>query len=259
MDKAETTTAGLSSEFAAMQKSIVEIQKEQTRQAEALSLADRNGVLTCTDLQSDEFDRPPNIEVVRISSLKYVSKSSIENAITPFLQNLGFPSNMWSVTGNEGGKEFFIHFAQNSLTSAKNVKTVLQNLKDKSGKYIQFLAETVKLDPNTGKPLPAKVFVSGDQNPKQIATRYMCSKFIEAVRTLYPEQDWSFYDGVIQFYVDKERFGSAIMLPIKSTIDRSMVQWDNTLVSKYEFDKTKILDLFDKYTAGPAASKEWCV
>ena len=49
MDKVETTTAGLSSEFAAMQKSLVEIQKEQTRQAEALSLADRNGVLTWAD------------------------------------------------------------------------------------------------------------------------------------------------------------------------------------------------------------------
>jgi len=165
---------------------------------------------------------------------------------------------MWSVTGNEGGKEFFIQFAQNSLTSAKNVKTVLQNLKV-NGKHIQFLAETVKLDPNTGKPQPAKLFVSGDQNPKQRATRYMCSKFIEAVRTLYPGQEWSFYDGVIQFSIDKDRFGLAIMLPTKSSVDRNMVQWDKKLVSVYGFDKIKILDLFNSLTAGPAAAKEWCV
>ena len=102
MDKVETTTAGLSSEFAAMQKSIVKIRKEQTRQAEALSLADRNGMLTQADLQSDEFDRPPNIEVIRVSCPKYVSKSSIENALTPFLSDLGYPKETWSVTGNEG-------------------------------------------------------------------------------------------------------------------------------------------------------------
>ena len=164
---------------------------------------------------------------------------------------------MWSVTGNEGGKEFFVQLSQNSLTSAKNVKTVLQNLRV-NGKYIQFLAETVKLDPNTGKPQPAKLFVSGDQNPKQKAVRYLCSKFTEAVKTLYPNMEWSYYDGVIQFTVEKDRLGLAIMLPTKSSVDRSMVQWDNILVDKYEFDKTKILDLFETMSAGPAA-KEWCV
>ena len=44
--------------------------------------------------------------------------------------NLGFPSDLWSVTGNEGGKEFYIQFAQNSITSAKNVQVVPKNLKD---------------------------------------------------------------------------------------------------------------------------------
>ena len=80
VDNVEATVSGLSTDLSAMKSSIVEIQKEQARQAEALLLANRSGVLTWSDLQSDEFDRPPNIEVIRVSSPKYVSKTSVENA-----------------------------------------------------------------------------------------------------------------------------------------------------------------------------------
>ncbi len=124
-----------------------------------------------------------------------------------------------------------------------------------------FMAETVKVDPKTGKPQSAKLFVSGDQNPKQKAVRYMCAKFTEATKTLYPNLEWSYYDGVVQFCEEGEKFreGLAIMLPTKSSVDRTMVQWDNTLVDKFKFHKTKILDLFETMSAGPAAAKEWCV
>ena len=124
-----------------------------------------------------------------------------------------------------------------------------------------FMVETIKVDPKTGKPQSAKLFVSGDQNPKQKAVRYMCAKFTEVCKTLYPNLEWSFYDGVVQFTEEDEKMrnGLAIMLPTKSSVDRTMVQWDNTLVDKYEFDKTKILDLFETMSAGPAAAKEWCV
>jgi hypothetical protein len=258
--KVETTVSGMATDLTELQSSIVEIQKEQARQAEALLLANRTGVLTWADLQSDEFDRPPNIEVVRVSCPKFVSKSSIENALTPFLSDLGYPKETWSVTGNEGGKEFFVQFLQNALTSAKNVKHVLQNLKV-NGKYRIFMAETVKVDPTTGKPQSAKLFVSGDQNPKQKAVRFMCTKFTEVCKSQYPNLDWSYYDGVVQFCEEGEKFreGLAIMLPTKSSVDRTMVQWDNTLVDKFKFDKTKILDLFETMSAGPAAAKEWCV
>ena len=260
MGKVETTVSGMATDLTQLQSSIVEIQKEQQRQAEALLLANRTGVLTWADLQSDEFDRPPNIEVVRVSCPKFVSKSSIENALTPFLSDLGYPKETWSVTGNEGGKEFFVQFLQNALTSAKNVKHVLQNLKV-NGKYRIFMAETVKVDQTTGKPQSAKLFVSGDQNPKQKAVRFMCIKFTEVCKSQYPNMEWSYYDGVVQFCEEGEKFreGLAIMLPTKSSVDRTMVQWDNTLVDKFKFDKTKILDLFETMSAGPAAAKEWCV
>ena len=73
--------------------------------------------------------------------------------------------------------------------------------------------------------------------------------------------EWSYYDGVVQFTVadEKDRQGLAIMLPTKSSVDRSMAQWDNILVNKYELDKTKIFGLFDKLSSGPAAAKEWSV
>ena len=174
-------------------------------------------------------------------------------------KSLDFPNTIWSVTGNEGGKNLFVQFAQNSFTSAKCVQNVPNNLKDEQGKYKQFSAETVKLDPTTGKPSPAKLFISGDQNPKTRACRYMCTKFSDAVKSLYPDYEWSYYDGVIQFSIDKVRFGLAIMLPTTSSVNRNMVQWDNKLVAEHGFDKVKILDKFDSLTSGPAAATGSCV
>ena len=66
------------------------IQEEQKRQAESLLLADRQGAITREEIDSDLFDRPPNIEIIKTKSLTFVSKTAIENAITFFLGELGF-------------------------------------------------------------------------------------------------------------------------------------------------------------------------
>ena len=79
----EHETCELKSNFESMQWLISEVQEEQKRQGEVLLLAGRHGKLTQADLDSDEFNRPPNLEIVQITSPKYVSMASIENAIKP--------------------------------------------------------------------------------------------------------------------------------------------------------------------------------
>ena len=74
-----------------------------------LLLANRQGALTHADLDSDDFSRPPNLEIVQITSPKYVSIKSIENAITPYMVAQEIPGKTWSLGGgNPEGKRFFM-------------------------------------------------------------------------------------------------------------------------------------------------------
>ena len=46
-----------------MQALLAEVQDEQKRQAEVLLLANRQGGISQTDLDADNFSRPPNLEI----------------------------------------------------------------------------------------------------------------------------------------------------------------------------------------------------
>ena len=108
-----------------------------------LVLAERHGKLCQADLDPDDFHRIANLEIVQITSPKYVSIASIENAITPYVVDQGIPANVWSLGENPEGKRFYMEFAQNAFTSAKLAKLVVSNLKTKDG-WTEIFAETAK-------------------------------------------------------------------------------------------------------------------
>ena len=81
----ETDTSEFKSEVKHMRELVAEVQIEQKRQADALLLANRKEGLSKADLDMDNFSRPPNLEIVQISSPKFVSIASVENAIKPYM------------------------------------------------------------------------------------------------------------------------------------------------------------------------------
>ena len=97
VEQVEHVTDGLRTEFATMQELVSEVQQEQQRQGEVLQVAGRHGTLTQANINSDDFNRPPNLEIVRITNPKYVSLASIENAIAPYMVTQKIPGNVWSV------------------------------------------------------------------------------------------------------------------------------------------------------------------
>ena len=105
-----------------MQRFISEVQEEQKRQGEVLLLAGRHGKLTQTDLDSHDFNRPPNLDIVQITSPKYVSLAGIENAIKPYMETQGIPADVLSLGGNPKGKRCSMQFDQNACTSVKLAK-----------------------------------------------------------------------------------------------------------------------------------------
>ena len=64
---------------------------------------------------------------------------------------------------------------------------------------------------------------------------------------------------VTQITIDGKKLFLARMLPIASEVNRSMVQWDNSNVVKFEIDKVLVLDKFETLVLDPANATEWCV
>ena len=95
----ENETVELKTEVKQMRALVAEVQTEQKRQAEALLLANRGG-LTRAELDLDNFERPANLEIVQISSPKFVSLASVENAIKPYMGTLQIPPENLSIVGN---------------------------------------------------------------------------------------------------------------------------------------------------------------
>mgnify|MGYP000485560769 CR=1 FL=1 len=89
-----------------MQTLLAEVQTEQKRQAEVLLLANRQGGISQADLDADNFFRPPNLEIVQISSPKFVSLASVENAFKPYMESQQISPEIWSIVGNKQEERF---------------------------------------------------------------------------------------------------------------------------------------------------------
>ena len=252
----EGETAELKSEVKQMRTLVAEVQSEQKRQAEVLLLAQRGG-LTRAELDLDNFERPANLEIVQISSPKYVSLASVENAIKPHMGSLQIPDDHWTVVGNTQGKRFSIQFAQNAYTSAKLAQKVTKGL-FVDGSWTAIYAETAKPD-REGKFEQVKLFIGPDQSPVEKATHFMLKKFVEACESVHPELEFTFWKAraVVQVIWEGKKRVLSKMLPTASAVDETMVQWDPVMVKK--FKKAEILAAFKNLVIDPIDATEWCL
>ena len=100
-----------------------------------LRFANQNAI-SREDLRSDAFDRPPNLEIIRVKATRYVTKRSVHDALAPWLAEVDIKDNQWVLEGREPqGKFFVIRFQLNPLSAARMVQDALGNLKDQNGNW----------------------------------------------------------------------------------------------------------------------------
>ena len=176
-----------------MQALLTEVQDEQKRQAEVLFLANRQGGISQTDLDADNFSRPPNLEIVQISSPKFVSLASVGNALKPHMETQQISADIWNLTGNTQGKRFSMQCAKKPFTSAKLAQQVVKGLHSSEG-WKELFADTAK--PNKdGTFKKVKLFIGPDQTPEQRSTLFMCKKLVEACEKVHPDFDFLETEG----------------------------------------------------------------
>ena len=91
---------------------MADCEANQAKQAQLLQMADANGCITRAEVNFGDFDRPVNLEILRIGSPKFVSVASIQNAITPFVCACGSPADTRTIQGNSDGRNFSVQFLQ---------------------------------------------------------------------------------------------------------------------------------------------------
>lgn len=245
----ENKVGGLGQEQIEIKKRMDVLETENRKLHDAIGLANQNA-LQRTQVESTQFDRPPNIEVLKMSTKRFVTRVSIENAITPWLVNVcEIDQNLWKIVGGApSGKNYTVVFLQNPLTNATLVDKAIKNLKDPNGEWRVF---------NASRPggLLEKIRIDRDENPKTRTQRRMAACLIKTLEMHALEAGRDFHKrfdnrtGRVSVFCDNGE-GVCTMCPTSATITRDFFYWNNPALQQLGLDKESLLAetmrLFDR-------------
>ena len=244
VDALEASHSALGSKVEHMEKNIESLQKQ-------LVMAEQNSV-SREQVDSDQFDSPANIEVLKISSKRFVPKSAVEAAIEPWMASTcDIERGMWKLCGGESGRDFTVRFQSTPLGNARNVNKCMGSIKkdDGSGNYHEFIAKRVD---GTNESLR----VDRDENSKSRTQRRMAACLLKVITKAHPElknvhSRKDHKKGRVSIFVDESpSIPLCTMSPETSSIKVGDFLWDNDVVAEKKMDKhallAEVLPVFDR-------------
>ena len=231
------------------------MQEDMEKMAKQLEIA-RQSSISREEVVSDKFDRPPDLEIIRVSSRKFVNKAAVEKAITPWLVDIcEIERGMFKFTGAHSGRDFNIRFQSNQLANARMVDTAMGKLKDEDGAFRKFSA----IMPS-GAEHPLRV--DRDENSKTRTQRKMAACLIKVVSERHPDfkdlhirRDYK--KGRVSLFVGSE--GLCTMVPKSSEITRDAFFWDLETVKTLKVDREELITLTMPLFERPEDNIQWCL
>ena len=111
---------------------------------EQLRIANTKNMVSMQDVQSDCFDRPANLSILKVNASRYISKRAVEDALAPWLAEVKIPQDQWELQGKSPqGRFFTVKFNLNPLSAAGATQDALGNLRDSEGSWRQIEAKLV--------------------------------------------------------------------------------------------------------------------
>ena len=234
---------------ARVSKDIQSLQERQGVLENQLRMANQSAI-TREDLRNDNFDRPPNLEIIRVNVTRYAAKRAVHDALGPWLAEIGITDEQWILVGNEPqGKRFHIRFQINPLSAARLVQTALANLKDSSGNYRTI---SCKLANNQME----KLHIGPDESEKVRTKRRMAACVKKAVGELYPKLPnvhYKFFKEAIY----TEETGICFLAPTSSQVERDMFLWNNASLPGLGINKATLLDKTMQFSQRADTDVEW--
>ena len=233
-----------------------DLAREHKTLAEQLSVAKKQTVERA-DVEADNFDRPPNLEVIRITSKKPLATEAVKTALAPWLSEVvGLDSDSWKiVVANQSGKGFLLKFCFLPLQNSRTVNKAMECIKKEDGTFREFT--TVAADSSVNR-----IRLDRDENPKSRAQRRMAAVFKGVVADTYPDLENVHFRRNQKLERTTVFVGATPLCtfaPTSHRIDPSFFLWNYDAVTEYKIDKAAVIrDTLAKLD-NPEESIEWRV
>jgi hypothetical protein len=255
VDQVEARVESLQTAHHEQGERLSKLEKTMDQVSQQLVLANKDTV-TREDIDSDVFDRPAVPNVLRLSARRFINKSAVVEAISPWLIDVcQIDQERWKITGGDSGRDFLIKFQGSELVGARLVNQAMAKIKKDDGTFYKFSATRVDGNEETFR-------VDRDENAKSRTQRRMGACFLKAFKELHPtiEEIHTRKDhkkGRVSAFVGPE--GLCTFEPKSSTVTRDAFLWNLLQVSEMAIDKEAIIAKVMPLFLRPEDNIEWCL
>ena len=236
-----------------------DLAREHKSLAEQLSIAKKQ-TFERADVESDNFDRPPNLEIIRITAKKALTTEAVKNSLAPWLNEVvGMDCESWKiVVANQSGKVFFLKFCFLPLQNSRAVNKAMGCIKNEDGSYRKFTAEAADSTVNC-------IRLDRDENPKSRTQRRMAAVFKGVVANKYPNIDSVNFrrnqklERTTVYVGEGSGTPLCTFAPKSDTIEASYFLWNYDAVAEFKIDKDKVIEATIEQLDNPDESIEWRV
>ncbi len=220
----------------------------------ALALANQTAV-SREDVASLKFDRPPNLEILRVSAKKTVTQTAVADALHPWLQEVcRFSDEQWKIVPSvPPGRAFTLKFLSNPVSNADMVSRTMGCMRDDTGAFRKFSC-------NRPDGSSESLRIDRDESDKMRTQRRMAAVCAKAIGELAPslEDVHTRKDhkmGRTTIFAGK--LPICTMRPTSAEILPNFFAWNNPTVLEQGIDKPAILARAMALLERPEDTVQW--
>lgn len=196
------------------------------------------------DIPPDQFDRDPDLTLLRINCDELCTKTSLLATITSWMEEASLSTEQWSLQGPEKtvAKSWTLRFNGAAGLAAKRVKKCMQLLRQPDGGWRQ-------LSVTTPTDRIVRVYADYDRSPKQKLTEMGAKRLHRAMQAVHGDKTFHLLKREGAVCLDWKQVARVAPKP-----DRSFtLQWKNKLVTELGLNKERITEAFEASVSQPDA------
>jgi hypothetical protein len=197
---------------------------------DAMALA-RDSALSQDILDNDEFDRPLQLDTLRVGTATPVTKEALLEATKTWMADLKLSDEMWTLNGPTTGKQFSLRFLGLPVVAARWAKKANTSLKQNDGTWKDILVE----DGNGGT---TKLFIGEDRNPKMLVQDRLGRRIAAAVRDLHPKMHVFYRKRDSTVFIESK----PVIRPVADSREDFRFLWDHAQVDRIGLVKATIME-----------------
>lgn len=209
-----------------------------------LAIAEK-AVVDRSALDAEEFDRAPDLGIIRIGAPSLVARDAVRTALEPWLADAGLDDPKFQLTGPVVGQKFSIRVLGQAGLAAKLAQKALELLRLPDGSW----REPAAVSP-TG--VQVRLYISEDKSPKQNKIEACGRRLLRAVKRVGITQSIHLNRKEGSISVDWKPLAK-VQVHSKEEVS---ILWNALVVTELSIDKSAITTHFFE-AGGSTAGVSW--